>query len=123
MSFIEKIQQKSEGQRRFLMLLSMIILSFLVLAIAWKSFERNLDTRLGDVAQEIEEITPGLLQSLVEDIKRIAGGEEPLTQESTITRQESRSVVSLIFLVARETRRVIRYNAGEIQKWLVEVLW
>jgi hypothetical protein len=89
MSFVEKVQQLPEGKRRFLMVLSMIVFSFLILAIAWKSFERNLGIRLGGESQENTEAAPGFLQSLVEDVRRIAGGEEPLIQEPRITNQES----------------------------------
>lgn len=105
------------------MLLSMAALSFLVLAIAWKSFERNLGIRLGDIPQENGASAPGPLQSLVEDIQRIAGGEEPVREQSPTAEQTDANSATLekIFSMARETRRVIRYNAGEIQKWLGEV--
>lgn len=106
------------------MVISMLALSFLVLAIAWKSFERNLGVRLGGVAEGTEEPAPGPLESLAADIKRIAGGEEPLLSETGDMRQETMGGwVERIFSMARETRRVLRYNAGEIQKWLTEVLW
>lgn len=118
MNFIERIQQKPEGQRKFLMLVSMVALSFLVLAIAWKSFERNLGVRLGGVPAEEEVQTPGLLQSLVEDVKRITRGETPLIQETSGMEQETRDgLVRRIFSIAREIRRVVKYNAGEIAVW------
>lgn len=87
--------------------------------------------RLGDTPQENGASAPGPLQSLVEDIQRIAGGEEPLLSETRDMKQETRSGwVERTFSTARETRRVVRYNAGEIQKWfeevptwLAEVLW
>lgn len=130
MRFIERIQKKSEGQRRFLMLVSMLAFSFLVLVIAWKSFERNLGARLGGMpaqqqagtlAEETQQL-PGFLQPIIDDIRRIAGGEEPLARELRMTNHESRGAVDAVFSFARETRRVVRYNAGEIQKWLWEVL-
>ena len=121
MGLIEKIQQKSEGQRRALMFFSMVILSFLVLVIAWKSFERNLGTRLGNTPEENGEATPGPLQSLIEDAKRIAGGEEPLTQELGIRNNESRGMIERILSFARETRRVVKYNVGEIVRWVLEI--
>lgn len=99
----------------------MIIFSFLILTIAWKSFERNLGIRLGGATpQENGEAAPSPLGSLIEDVKRVAGGEAPLTQKSGITNQESRSAVETIFSFARETRRVVKYNAGEIGVWARE---
>jgi hypothetical protein len=120
MSFVEKVQQLPEGKRRFLMVLSMIVFSFLILAIVWKSFERNLGIRLGGEPQENTEAAPGFLQSLVEDVRRITSGEEPLIQESRITNQESAGIIERVFSFARETRRVVKYNAGEIGVWARE---
>lgn len=113
------------------MFVSMLALSFLVLAIAWKSFEQNLGVRLGGIAPENNETAPGPLQSLTEDIKRIAKGEEPLLPETSDMRQETSSGwIERIFEMARETKRVIKYNTGEMLKlfaeirpWLAEVLW
>lgn len=103
------------------MFFSMVVLSFLVLITAWKSFERNLGTRLGGVSIGEETQTPGPLRSLIEDVKKIAGGEEPLIQETSDTRQETvGGWIEQIFSFAREIRRVVKYNAGEIGIWVRE---
>ncbi|MDO8600587.1 MAG: hypothetical protein Q7R73_03135 [bacterium] len=119
---LQKVQQLPEGKRRFFMLVSMIVFSFLVLAIAWKSFERNLGIRLGSAPEENGEVTPGPLQSLIEDIKRIAGGEEPIREQTQTAEQTDANSTTLekIFSVARETRRVVKYNVGEISVWARE---
>lgn len=119
---LQKMRQLPEGKRRFFMLVSMFVLSFLVLVIAWKSFERNLGTRLGATPQENKKAAQGLLKSLTDDIARIAKGEEPLAQESKINNQETRGATERIFSLARETRRVVKYNASEIYKWVQEVI-